>query len=178
MPSHPALDAVLLRLPTSAPEETFTAAVVPLLVDRWLRTYNARTPSCDVVETAVGGFCFLFDLKAGRLIAAWGISHGRHGAPRDKTRMAGHPLGAGPGYHRGHAIPHTLGGPTDINLVPQLGAINIGPFRALEKEAVATPGALYFTHWRYGASDGQRPLGVEQGLLRPGQRAQIRRHGN
>ena len=69
----------------------------------------------------------------GRLIAAWGISGGKHLGARDKSRMAGSPLGAGPGYHRGHAIPHTLGGPTDINLVPQLGSVNIGPFRRLKK---------------------------------------------
>jgi hypothetical protein len=31
-------------------------------------------------------------------------------------------------YHRGHVVPHTLGGGTDINLVPQLGKINIVRF--------------------------------------------------
>jgi len=77
-------------------------------------------------------------------------------------------------YHRGHAIPHTLGGATDINLVPQLGAVNVGAFRALERAAVATPGALYFTYWSYRGSrlrtarghdePGQVPTAVEQGL--------------
>ena len=79
----------------------------------------------------------------------------------------------------GHAIPHTLGGLTDINLVPQLGRINVGPFRELERLAVATPGALYFTYWKYGRSTAtQRPEGVDQGLLRPGRPAEIRRHPN
>lgn len=183
MPDYSQVNAAALALAANAPETAFTAAVVPPLVDAWLHEYNARSPSRDVIETAVGGFCFLFDLKHERLIAAWGVSHGRHGAPRDKARMAGHPLGAGAGYHRGHAIPHTLGGPTDINLVPQLGAINIGPFRALEREAVATPGVLYFTHWIYpptGADRGgtQQPVAVEQGLLRPGGAPDIRRHHN
>ena len=136
MPNYSAVHAALPALPASAPETTFTDRVVPLLVDAWLHEYNHHTPSLDVVEVAVGGFCFLFDLKHERLIAAWGVSHGRHGAPRDRARMGGHPLGAGGGYHRGHAIPHTLGGPTDINLVPQLGAINVGPFRALERDAL------------------------------------------
>ena len=183
MPDYSKASEAARALPANAPERTFTDAVVPLLVDAWLLEYNHRSPSRDVFEVPVGGFCFLFDLKHQRLIAAWGVSHGRHGAPRDKARMAGHPLGAGGGYHRGHAIPHTLGGPTDINLVPQLGAINIGPFRALEKEAVATPGSLYFTYWTYPPSYGkraatQRPAGVDQGLLLPGAAARIRSHGN
>ena len=73
-------------------------------------------------------------------------------------------------YHRGHAIPHTLGGPTDINLVPQLGRINVGQFRTLEKRAVATPGSLYFTYWSYArtraagrSSASQTPVAVDQG---------------
>jgi hypothetical protein len=100
--------------------------------------------------------------------------------------MAGHPNSAGPLYHRGHAIDHTLlGGPTDINLVPQLGRINVGPFRPLEKKAVAAPGSFYFTYWTYfasaparGGSSGQTPTGVDQGLLIVGQSPLIRHHGN
>ncbi len=94
--------------------------------------------------------------------------------------MAGHPLSAGPLYHRGHAIPHTLGGGTDINLVSQLGRINIGPFRPLEKKAVATPGSFYFTYWTYrnAVGHGQTPTGVDQGLLIAGQAPDVRHHGN
>jgi hypothetical protein len=144
------------------------ARVVPTLVDAWLSDYR-RSWSCDdIIETSTDGFSYLFDVSNQRLIAAWGISRGRHAGARDKARMAGHPLSAGANYHRGHAIPHTLGGPTDINLVPQLGKINIGPFRRLEKEAVATPGALYFTYWIYADQSGQTPVSVEQGLLVPG----------
>jgi hypothetical protein len=151
--------------------------VVPDLIAVWLADYDASFPGNEIVETTTDGFSYLFDIASGRLLAAWGFSRGRHGGARDKSRMAGHPLSAGPLYHRGHAIPHTLGGPTDINLVPQLGAINIGPFRALEKQAVATPGALYFTYWQYrGAS--QTPVGVDQGLFIPGQPPVIRTHGN
>lgn len=46
-------------------------------------------------------------------------------------------------YHRGHAIAHTLGGGTDINLFSQRGMLNIGEFRRLERAAVADPNALY-----------------------------------
>jgi hypothetical protein len=155
----------------------FGDQVIPYLVDEWLADYARSGSPSDIVETTASGFSYLFDIAQERLIAAWGISGGRHGEARDKARMAGHPLSDGPLYHRGHAIPHTLGGPTDINLVPQLGAVNVGPFRALEKRAVATPGALYFTYWMY--SDlSQKPHGVEQGLLCPGSPPDIRTHVN
>ena len=163
----------------SLSDERPYGAALDALVEMWLDDYNSRTPSLDVVETTYGDFAYLFDIKHERLIAAWGVSGGKHTGARDKSRMAGHPKGAGERYHRGHAIPHTLGGLTDINLVPQLGRINVGPFRELEKLAVATPGALYFTYWKYGRStDSQKPEGVDQGLLRPGLPAEVRSHVN
>ena len=144
---------------------------------------HGRNP--EIVETTDAGFSYLFDLTDERLLAAWGISGGRHGGARDASRMRGHPLSAGSSYHRGHAIPHTLGGPTDINLVAQLGRINIGPFRPLEKKAVATPGSLYFTYWIYtnaaparDGHPGQTPSGVDQGLLVAGDEPLITHHGN
>jgi hypothetical protein len=162
----------------TAPIGADASAAVPILVDLWLSDYCGRWDSQDIVETSTSGFSYLFDIGAERLIAAWGISHGRHGGARDKSRMAGHPLSAGAKYHRGHAIPHTLGGPTDINLVAQLGSINIGPFRVLEKAAVATPGALYFTYWIYDDPQDQKPTRVDQGLLVPGAPARITHHIN
>lgn len=154
--------------------------VADRLVDLWLDDYVGVTPSNSIVETRAEGFAYLFDIAAERLIAAWGVSSGKNTAERPHARMAGHPLSAGPLYHRGHAIPHTLGGGTDINLVPQLGSINVGPFRPLEKQAVATPGSFYFTYWTYlGATGhGQTPTGVDQGLLIAGQAPDIRHHGN
>jgi hypothetical protein len=152
--------------------------VIPYLTGEWLADYERATPRNEIVETTTSGFSYLFDIESGRLIAAWGFSRGRHAGARDKARMAGHPLSAGGQYHRGHAIPHTLGGPTDINLVPQLGSVNVGPFRALEKQAVATPGALYFTYWRYPDPTNQTPSGVDQGLIVPGRIPDIRLHGN
>lgn len=172
-PDALATDAILLR------------RIVDYLIDVWLTDYARTNSGSDIVETSDSGFSYLFDIATGRLIAAWGVSAGRHGAARDATRMAGHPLSAGPLYHRGHAIPHRLGGPTDINLVPQLGRINIGPFRPLERQAVATPGSFYFTYWTYprpprGGTASQQPTGVDQGLLVPGRPpvVDIRTHGN
>jgi hypothetical protein len=153
---------------------------IALLTDIWVDDYCRIAPRADLVETETGDFSYLFDLAAERLVAAWGQSRGRSDELRDKGRMAGHPLSAGDLYHRGHAIPHTLGGGTDINLVAQLGRINIGPFRPLEKQAVATPGSLYFTYWTYLGSGphGQTPTGVDQGLLIAGEPPDIRHHGN
>ena len=127
---------------------------MPYLVDVWLLDYGRVAGETDVVETTVSNFAYLFDIAAERLIAAWGISQGRFGGKRDKSRMAGHPLSAGPRYHRGHAIPHTLGGPTDINLVPQRGSVNVGQFRVLEKRAVADAGVAVFHLLEVQPADG------------------------
>jgi hypothetical protein len=90
----------------------FSAKVVPELVGLWLADYDPMGQCQDIVETTAANFSYLFDVENGRLIAAWGISRGRDHQVRDKSRMAGHPQSAGTLYHRGHAIPHTLGGPT------------------------------------------------------------------
>jgi hypothetical protein len=184
MANYPRL-AAMVRAMNAVAAGGFDERIIPYLIDCWLDDYDRATPSHEIVETRANDFSYLFDIAGERLIAAWGVSRGRHGGARDASRMAGHPLSAGSNYHRGHAIPHTLGGPTDINLVPQLGRINIGPFRPLEKRAVATPGSLYFTYWIYRGTapardgrTGQTPTGVDQGLLIPGEAPLIAHHGN
>lgn len=186
MARYPELANLVRSVDSNHTESGFTKKVAPYLVEIWLSDYEKNGGTInDVVETRTSEFSYLFDIGTERLIAAWGISRGRNKEARDAYRMAGHPLSAGPLYHRGHAIPHTLGGPTDINLVPQPGKMNIGPFRPLEKKAVATPGSFYFTYWIYLGSaqtrdrlPGQRPTGVDQGLLEPGKPPLIRHHGN
>jgi len=156
--------------------------VVDELTAIWIDDYRKSTPNTDIVETRSGKFYYLFDIQNERLIAAWGISNGADHDQRDKSRMAGHPMGV-PSYHRGHVIPHQLGGGTDVNLVTQRGSLNVGAFRILERMAVSSPGALYFTYWLYKAPDesgkaDQVPLKVDQGLLKPGMAPEIRRHDN
>jgi hypothetical protein len=155
--------------------EIFSTRVIPALINIWLD--QCPGASDEVVQTTSADFSYLFDIGRERLIAAWGMSQGRFGGERDFSRMRHHPLSAGLSYHRGHAIPHRLGGSLDINLVPQLGRINTGPFRELERRAVATPGALYFTFWKYPGS-GQTPDSVDQGLLIPGEIPKIVAFGN
>lgn len=168
----------ILTLPSSASPAQYQQLVIPHLISIWLDDYDVSTPANDIVETEACGFSYLFDVTHSRLIAAWGFSNGKNTDPRPKSRMAGSPLGAGPQYHRGHAIPHTLGGATDINLVPQLGSVNVGPFRELERAAVDTPGSLYFTYWVYKGAGSQKPVGVEQGFVKPGRPLDVRKHKN
>lgn len=178
MASYPRLVQLLAGATTHDSGSIFKDRVIPYLVDVWLSDYERVAKESEVVETTVDNFSYLFDIAAERLIAAWGISGGRYVGPRDQSRMAGHPLSTGPHYHRGHAIPHTLGGPTDINLVPQRASVNVGPFRVLERRAVAIPGSLYFTYWVYTPQRDQKPVTVDQGLLVPGQPPEIRTHPN
>jgi hypothetical protein len=173
MAIYPKLPQIVLNATPGALEKL----AVPYLLDVWQQEYASKNRAPDIVETTQDGSSFLFDISRQRLIAAWAISRGPNHAARDSSRMRGHPLAHGPEYHRGHAIPHSAGGPLDINLVPQRGSVNIGPFRVLEKEAVANPGSLYFTYWIY-TDQSQMPSFVEQGLLRGGFTPRIVVHRN
>ena len=176
-PNYGELTGLMGGLTASNSEQTFNDLIIPKLIDIWLDSYGEFQ---NVVETKSGNFSHLFDITNERLIAAWGIVREKNAEARDKARMAGHPLGAekGSGYHRGHAIPHQLGGGRDINLVTQLGSVNVGAFRELERLAVESVGALYFTHWIYDVALEQKPIAVQQGLLRPGHPPDIRTHAN
>jgi hypothetical protein len=172
------LGTLVKSLPLASARWVFEQQVIPCLLDEWVRDYQNTTVASEIVETTVNGFSYLFDIAHQRLIAAWGFSEGKHAGKRDKGRMRNHPKGGDNRYHRGHAVPHTLGGPTDINLVPQLGSVNIGEFRRLENLAVSTPGALYFSYWMYRGATAQRPYRTKQGLLRPGHWPEFKLHKN
>ncbi len=144
------------------------SSMISDLVSLWIDDYCKSVSNHEILEVNIGHCSYLFDNTADRVMVAWGISYGKSSEVRDKSRMAGHPLGNGKNYHRGHTIPHTMGGGTDINLVPQLGKVNIGPFRVLERKAVATPNSLYFTYWKYPNASTQTPSGVDQGFVAPG----------
>lgn len=178
MIAYDRLDELQHGLRHGSSERKLIDTVIPYLTDCWLREYERHSQLDGVIETLAERFHFLFDVSAQRLLAAWGISHGKHVGKRPTSRMSGHPLSDGPAFHRGHTIPHTLGGGTDINLVPQRGSLNVGRFRELEKAAVATPGSLYFTYWIYAGPRSQRPSHVHQGLLVPGELARIYRFCN
>lgn len=134
----------------------------------WTTVYKEDFPQAEIVSIRVETFDYLFDLTAERNVAAYGIMVGKNTVIRDHARMAGHPKSEGKEYHRGHMIPHSGHGGTDINLFSQLGSVNVGHFRKLEKAAVANPGSLYFVRLIYDDATLQRPAFVEQGLLLPG----------
>jgi hypothetical protein len=134
------------------------------LSDMWCAAYISFCPEAEIVTVELDSFSYLFDLTTERNIAAYGVMRGKQARSRDRSRMAGFPKAEGKDYHRGHLIPHGGHGGTDINLFIQLGSVNVGPFRELEKRAVARPGSFYFVRLLYTTAS-QRPNFVEQGLL-------------
>ena len=136
------------------------------LTKMWCSAYRRSVPHAEIVEVPLGRFSYLFDLKAERNIAAYGITAGKNMMPRDKARMAGFPKAEDQTYHRGHMIPHGGHGGTDINLFIQRASVNVGPFRRLEHMAVVHSGSFYFVHLLYDVDNMlQRPNFVEQGLI-------------
>jgi len=108
------------------------------LVPLWCEDYSAHNRNAQLVLVDISesttAFNYLFDIALERCIAAFGVPiFAKH--KRDASRMAGHPLSAGVEFHRGHLMAHSIGGGTDINLVPQLGSLNIREFRVLERKA-------------------------------------------
>jgi hypothetical protein len=172
VPAYPELPSLLSAAPAaSAWESHLTQRVVPYLEQVWLRHYRMAQSVGEIVavsQTQVAAqFTYLFDIGPDRLIAAWGISRGRFAGARDNSRIRSYPISTRPVYHAGHAISHRLGGGADINLVPQLGAVNTGPFQTLERQASQTPGSLYFTYWMYNQQGNKAwiPFRTQQGLL-------------
>jgi hypothetical protein len=155
------------------------------LVPLWCDDYGAASPAAELVEVTVaesGGppFTYLFDLTLQRNVVAWGVP-GYVTHKRDAGRMAGHPLGGDSKYHRGHLMSHGTGGGTDINLVPQLGSLNIGAFRRMEKFvrqlAQQHQTCLYFVRTLYG--DGsQMPRQIEQCVIQPSKAMSYALHSN
>jgi hypothetical protein len=172
------LRSLARKIPPGTPEAEALDRFEEHLVPLWVKTYHARCRSAALSSVQLGAAVFLFDVEHERLVTAWAASRGPVHERRDAGRMARFPKGAGRLYHRGHAIPHSMGGPLDLNLVPQLGAVNVGAFRELERDAVAMPGALYFTFWYYARGRGQVPTSVDQGLLRPGTDFRVVNHPN
>ena len=83
------------------------------------------------------------------------------------------PTRAVPAVDRGHLIPHLSGGQFGPNIFRQDRALNRGwspegrRFRALEREAAASPGTFYFGHLLYD-DDSAYPVAIEIGITRGG----------
>ena len=141
------------------------------LVPLWCDDYYRENAGAELVEVdlkeAGAALTYLFDLHLERVIVAFGVPAFAKGK-RDAGRMAGHPNSAGPAFHRGHLMAHSIGGGMDINLVPQLGKLNIGEFRILERRvrdlAKQSANCLYFVRPIY-KDKSQIPSMFEQGAI-------------
>lgn len=174
-------EALFAQADPAAMQAFFDEALPAELERCWIGAYRRLGGLPDIVEVKERGFSYLFDLTGERPIAAYG----RIGEPapeaRDRSRLAGYPRASEGGYHKGHLIAHRLGGGLDINIIHQIGANNIGPFRRLEADAARNPGSFYFVRLIYAAAsvsrdvqsplksppDSQRPGWIEQGLILP-----------
>jgi hypothetical protein len=128
------------------------------LSDGWTASYRHRTAVAELVEIDQGELTYLFDLAGQRLIGAYGRAV-LNADRRPGARMRGFPLPASRNdLVRGHLVAHSLGGGTDINLIPQSAALNIGgPWRRLERLAHANPGCFLAIEATYEDDTTQTP---------------------
>ena len=144
--------------------------------------YQRMCLQCSLVQFTQSGATYLFDLASAvgaeqedRTVAAWAVTPAAV-ARRDVSYQRGFPLAADPAgspVDRGHLIPHLSGGEFGPNIFRQDRALNRGwsyegrRFRALEREAAASPGTFYFGHLLY-QDDTAHPMAIEIGILRDG----------
>jgi hypothetical protein len=157
-------------------------AVGSLLLEALAEHYEHGCEDCSLLLFEQSGATYLFDLACAvggvqedRTVAAWTVTPASV-ARRDVAYQRNFPLPPDPDgtlVDRGHLIPHLSGGEFGPNIFRQHRALNRGwseqgkRFRALEREAAATPGTFYFGHLLYD-DDSAYPAMIETGLLRGG----------
>jgi hypothetical protein len=150
------------------------------LLDAVAERYEQQFPNCSLLQFLQSGATYLFDLASAvaaeqedRTVAAWTLTPVTVGN-RDTAYQRGFPLPPDPDgtlVDRGHLVPHLSGGEFGPNLFRQCRDLNRGwssqgkRFRALEREAAATPGTFYFGHLLYEDCTAH-PTEIETGLLR------------
>jgi hypothetical protein len=174
VPSTSHIDYVRFAAAHAPTSKTWDVFVRDVLIDQWLAHYARVSDwSIQVLEIAQGELTFLFDagptlvenrLGPGedRLVAAWGCSRLPAGK-RDHGRLArflpSPRLWSGSGRDRGHFIAHASGGGTDLNLFPQVAALNRGRteegkrWREMERYAAARPGTPLLVRPVYDSAD-------------------------
>lgn len=140
-----------------------------LIGDAWAAQYRAEsTGETEVVEVELGTLTYLFDIANERVVGVHGRSAPTN-AVRPAARMRGHPSYNKRGEEqtdRGHLVAHTIGGGTDINLVPQARALNVSAgWRAFERYLQEHAGAFFVVQVEYG-DESQRPFALVYGVLR------------
>jgi hypothetical protein len=151
-------------------------ALLAMFADR----YWSEHGDCALHEFEQSGATYLFDYASAlglpqedRTVAAWTLTPTVI-SKRDTTYQRGFPMAPGAAHapvDRGHLIPHLSGGEFGPNIFRQDRALNRGwseqgkRYRALEREAAASPGTLYFAHLIY-TDDTAYPSQIETGILR------------
>ena len=178
------IDYTALAAAAAPTAGTWDAFVRERLEPEWLAAYRRSTPwTTEVLEIRQGELVFLFDAaptlnpgpEAGddRVVAVWGCSRVPDQS-RDRARLAGflpNPLSWSRAERdRGHFVAHAAGGGLDLNLFPQLSALNRGRsregrlWRRMENYAARHPGTPLFVRPVY-ADSSWRPLALELALL-------------
>ena len=154
--------------------------------------YDAKQDgACALLEFDQAGAKYWFDLagstdlpQADRTVAAWALTpkdiHGR-----DSSYQRGFPMTPDEEspVDRGHLIPHLSGGEFGPNIFRQDRALNRGwseegkRYRALERAAAGTLGALYFGHLLY-CDDADHPRHIEIAVLLPGAALRVEQFDN
>jgi hypothetical protein len=119
-----------------------------------------------------------------RTIAAWAITP-TDVRRRDVRYQRGFPMAPDDQspVDRGHLIPHLSGGEFGPNIFRQDRRLNRGwsdqgkRYRALERAAAGTPGALYFGHLLY-ADDTAYPSQIEIAVLLPNEALRVEQFDN
>jgi hypothetical protein len=147
--------------------------------------------ACALLEFEQIGatYCFDFASSAGlpqedRTVAAWAITP-TDISRRDTAYQRGFPMAPDDEspVDRGHLIPHLSGGELGPNIFRQDRALNRGwseqgkRYRALERAAAGTPGALYFGHLLY-ADKTAYPKQIEIAVLLPGAALHVEQFDN
>jgi hypothetical protein len=171
--------AALKKQLDSPPDPALLGAALMSELARW---YADEHRNCALQQFEQSGASYLFDFASSaelpqedRTVAAWALTLADIGQ-RDAAYQRGFPMTPSPGderVDRGHLIPHLSGGEFGPNIFRQDRALNRGwseqgkKYRALEREAAATPGTFFFGHLIY-SDDSAYPRDIEVGIPRGG----------
>jgi hypothetical protein len=170
-----------------SPQQKVIDGLLKALPDLWCQSYEAMPGSSDdIVAVEQENYTHLFDLRAERVVVAFGLST-KNLIKRDASRMKGFLgkmsdrfLGRG---DKGHIMSHGQGGGMDINLFPQRPDVNRGRslsgkvYREMERYCAANTGSFCFSRLLYDEPSWV-PFEIEYGVLYHPRQFRIERFTN